>query len=216
MSVFLKYREWVLAAIISLMVTGISVYAPAFGTLDNATGVLNDTAFLFMMALAQMVVILTRGIDLSVAANLALTGMLTGIFNEVFPDLPALVYVAVALTIGGGLGLINGSLIALLRIPPIVVTLGTLAIFRGMIVVIGGGSQVNTSDMSASFVFLAFPACSGLQQSWRCWLGFSCLRRVRDAGFMRLAAIRWLRAIAASACRFSKYWLTPFPARLQA
>ena len=168
MSVFLKYREWVLAAIISLMVTGISVYAPAFGTLDNATGVLNDTAFLFMMALAQMVVILTRGIDLSVAANLALTGMLTGIFNEVFPDLPALVYVAVALTIGGGLGLINGSLIALLRIPPIVVTLGTLAIFRGMIVVIGGGSQVNTSDMSASFV--GFPKLSFLGLSSVFWI----------------------------------------------
>ena len=168
MSVFLKYREWVLAAIISLMVTGISVYAPAFGTLDNATGVLNDTAFLFMMALAQMVVILTRGIDLSVAANLALTGMLTGIFNEVFPDLPALIYVAVALTIGGGLGLINGSLIALLRIPPIVVTLGTLAIFRGMIVVIGGGSQVNTSDMSASFV--GFPKLSFLGLSSVFWI----------------------------------------------
>ena len=150
------------------MVTGISVYAPAFGTLDNATGVLNDTAFLFMMALAQMVVILTRGIDLSVAANLALTGMLTGIFNEVFPDLPALVYVAVALTIGGGLGLINGSLIALLRIPPIVVTLGTLAIFRGMIVVIGGGSQVNTSDMSASFV--GFPKLSFLGLSSVFWI----------------------------------------------
>jgi rhamnose transport system permease protein len=155
MSVFLKYREWVLAAIITSMVTGISLYAPAFGTFENATGVLNDTAFLFMMALAQMVVILTRGIDLSVAANLALTGMLTGLFNEVFPDLPAFIYIGVALAIGGGLGLINGTLIALLRIPPIVVTLGTLAVFRGMIVVIGGGSQVNTSDMSSTF--LSFP-----------------------------------------------------------
>ncbi len=173
MSVFLKYREWVLAAIIALMVTCISLYAPAFGTLDNATGVLNDTAFLFMMALAQMVVILTRGIDLSVAANLALTGMLTGIFNEIFPDLPAFVYVAVALTLGGGLGLINGTLIAWLRIPPIVVTLGTLAIFRGMIVVIGGGSQVNTSDMSASFV------------------GFPKL------GFLGLSSVFWIAAIVA-------------------
>ena len=45
MSVFLKYREWVLAAIIGLMVTGISLYAPAFGTLDNATGVLNRLSF---------------------------------------------------------------------------------------------------------------------------------------------------------------------------
>jgi len=151
MSILLRYREAILALIIALMVTGISLYAPPFGTLSNGVGVLNDTAFLFMMALAQMMVILTRGIDLSVAANLALTGMLTGMFNMVFPDLPALIYVAMALLIGGGLGLINGSLIAFLRIPPIVVTLGTLAIFRGTIVVVDGGSQVNTSDMSASF-----------------------------------------------------------------
>jgi len=168
MNVFLKYREWVLASIIAIMVLGISLYAPAFGTLDNATGVLNDTAFLFMMALAQMVVILTRGIDLSVAANLALTGMMTGLFNEVFPDLPAFIYIGVALAIGGGLGLINGTLIALLRIPPIVVTLGTLAIFRGMIVVIGGGSQVNTSDMSATF--LGFPKLGFLGLSSVFWI----------------------------------------------
>ena len=171
MSIFLKYREWVLAAIIALMVIGISFYAPAFGTLDNATGVLNDTAFLFMMALAQMIVILTRGIDLSVAANLALTGMMTGLFNEVFPDLPAIVYILVALSIGGGLGLINGSLIAFLRIPPIVVTLGTLAIFRGMIVVIGGGSQVNTSDMSATF--LGFPKLSLMGLSSVFWIALA-------------------------------------------
>jgi rhamnose transport system permease protein len=158
----MQYREVILALIIALMVTGISLYAPAFGTLFNAVGVLNDTAFLFMMALAQMMVILTRGIDLSVAANLALTGMLTGMFNMVFPDLSPFIYVALALGIGAGLGLINGSLIALLRIPPIVVTLGTLAIFRGMIVVVDGGSQVNTADMSASFAGFPKLALFGL------------------------------------------------------
>ncbi len=54
------------------MVVGIGAYAPAFSRPDSLIGVLNDTGFLFMMALAQMIVILTRGIDLSVAANLAL------------------------------------------------------------------------------------------------------------------------------------------------
>ena len=152
MKALLRYREWLLAAIIAVIVTSVSLYAPAFGTLSNGVGVLNDTAFLFMMALGQIVVILTRGIDLSVAANLALTGMLVGLFNEVFPDLPPLVYVAVAVGIGAGLGAVNGALVALVGIPPIVVTLGTLAIFRGTIVIIGGGRQVNTSDMSASFI----------------------------------------------------------------
>ena len=51
--------------------------------------------------------------------------------------------------------MINGALIAFLGIPPIVVTLGTLAIFRGMIIIIAGGDQVNASEMGAAFQ--AFP-----------------------------------------------------------
>jgi rhamnose transport system permease protein len=151
MAMLLRYRELVLALIIAAMVLGIGLYAPAFATKDSLLGVLNDTAFLFMMALAQAVVILTRGIDLSVAANLALTGMLTAMLGRWAPELPALVFLAVSLVIGLSLGLVNGGLIAFLGIPPIVTTLGTLAIFRGMIVVVGGGGQVNASEMGEPF-----------------------------------------------------------------
>jgi rhamnose transport system permease protein len=168
MSLFLRYRELVLAVLIALMVAGIGAYAPAFVAGDSLLGVLNDTAFLFMMALAQMVVILTRGIDLSVAANLALTGMLVGMLNQSYPDLPAIIYIVSAIGIGALLGLFNGGLIAYLGIPPIVVTLGTLAIYRGMIVVIAGGDQVNASEMSASFG--GFPKIQFLGLSTVFWL----------------------------------------------
>ncbi len=151
MSALLKYREAILAAIILVMVVGIGAYAPAFATRDSLLSVLNDTGFLFMMALAQAVVILTRGIDLSVAANLALTGMLTALFAQHHPEMPAFVFLALGLVIGLCLGLVNGGLIAFLGIPPIVTTLGTLAIFRGMIVVVGGGGQVNSSEMGETF-----------------------------------------------------------------
>jgi rhamnose transport system permease protein len=151
MSFILRQREALLALIIITLVISIGLFYPEFVTPESLAGMLNETGFLFMMALAQMVVILTRGIDLSVAANMALTGMLVGLLNTVAPDLPGLAFLAVALVIGAGLGLINGTLIAGLGIPPIVVTLGTLAIYRGMIVVIAGGNQINASEMSASF-----------------------------------------------------------------
>lgn len=154
MKALLAYRELILGAIVVVMAAGISLYAPAFGTRDNLIGVLNDTAFLFMMALAQMIVILTRGIDLSVAANLALSGMLTAMLAQHHPGLPVMVFVVVSAAIGLGLGLVNGALIAGLGIPPIVVTLGTLAVFRGLIVVVDGGSQVNASDMGDNFQWL--------------------------------------------------------------
>ena len=74
--------------------------------------------------------------------------------------------------IGLVLGLINGTLIAFLGIPPIVVTLGTLAVYRGMIIILAGGDQVNASEMSAAFqafpkVALPRPHQSGLDRHRR-------------------------------------------------
>ncbi len=155
MNLFLRHRELALALIIALMIGAIGAYAPAFVSLANIATVLDDTSILFMLVLAQMIVILTRGIDLSVAANLALSGMISASLAQHFPELPVIVYIATGIAVGVILGAFNGSLIAGVGIPPIVVTLGTLAIFRGLIVVYGGGSQVNASDMGE--VFQAFP-----------------------------------------------------------
>ena len=69
------------------MVAGIGVYAPAFVSPANIATVLDDTSILFMLVLAQMIVILTRGIDLSVAANLALSGMISASLAQHFPEL---------------------------------------------------------------------------------------------------------------------------------
>jgi rhamnose transport system permease protein len=155
MTLILKNRELALALIIGLMVLGIGFYAPAFVAPDNIAYVLDDTSILFMMALAQMMVILTRGIDLSVASNLALSGMISASLAQNNPDLPVIAYIALAIACGTLLGLFNGSLISYLGIPPIAMTLGTLAAYRGLIVVYGGGNQVNASEMGD--VFQNFP-----------------------------------------------------------
>jgi rhamnose transport system permease protein len=168
MNYLLKNREIALAIIIAIMVVGISSYAPAFATLQNISSVLNDTSILCMLALAQMIVIITRGIDLSVASNLALSGMLSASLAQSHPDLPVVAYIALAMATGLVLGLINGSLISSLGIPPIVATLGTLAIFRGTIVVYGGGNQVNASEMGD--VFQSFPKLTLLGLSTIFWI----------------------------------------------
>lgn len=150
-SALLRNREAALAAIILAMVAAIGAYAPAFVSTANIVRVLNDTSILAMLALAQMMVILTRGIDLSTASALALAGMISASLAQHQPDLPVIAYIGLAIAVGILLGLINGGLIAFLGIPPIVVTLGTLAVYRGMIVVYGGGNQVNASEMGDTF-----------------------------------------------------------------
>lgn len=168
MTWFMRHREIALAGLIVAMILGIGAYAPAFATPASLLGVLNDAAFLIMLAIGQTVVILTRGIDLSVAANLALTGMLVALVGQHGPDLPALLYVALGAVIGAGLGALIGGLVGGLGIPPIVVTLGALAIYRGSIVLIGGGDQVNASEMGARFQ--AFPQIEILGMTTSLWI----------------------------------------------
>ncbi len=162
MTSVLRHREAALALLIAGMVAGVALYAPAFARPGSLRGVLNDTGFLFMLAVGQTLVLLTRGIDLSVAANLALTGMLVALAGQYGPDLPGPVYLGLAALIGAALGLVIGGLVGGLRIPPIVVSLGALAIYRGMIVVIGGGDQVNASEMGRSFQAFARVSVLGL------------------------------------------------------
>jgi rhamnose transport system permease protein len=161
-------REGILAAIIAGLVLAVGARAPVFLTIDSLNGVLTDTAILAMMALAQMVVILTRGIDLSVAANLALSGMVAALLSTVAPDLPVIITIFVALGVGTVLGFTNGALVAFVGIPPIVVTLGTLAIFRGLVFVISGGRWITSDKVGAAF--LHFPHAYFLGVSSLVWL----------------------------------------------
>lgn len=178
MSWLARNREATLAILIALMILAVGAYAPAFATAPSLLGVLNDTSFLFMLVLGQTMVILTRGIDLSVAANLALTGMLVALVGQYGPSLPALVYVALAVLIGACLGGLIGLLVGGLGIPPIVVTLGALAIYRGMIVVIGGGDQVNASEMGATFQGFPRLAVLGLAAPFWIALGLAVAAHV--------------------------------------
>jgi len=151
----LTSREALLVGAIVLLLALIASRFPAFITPANLANVFNDTSPLILLAIGQMIVILTKCIDLSVAANLALTGMVVSMVNVAAPGLPIIVILAIAVGLGTLLGMINGMLVWKLAIPPIVVTLGTMTIFRGIIFVISDGKWVNSHEMSAAFK--AFP-----------------------------------------------------------
>ncbi|WEX08840.1 ABC transporter permease [Chelativorans sp. AA-79] len=161
-----RQREvWLLAAII-LLVAIIATRFPAFARPGNLLSVFNDTSILIILALGQMAVILTRSIDLSMASNLAFTGMAVAMTNAAFPAIPVVLLILMALAIGAALGAFNGLLVWKLGIPPIVVTLGTLTVFRGATFVLSGGAWVNADQMSQGFiglpriVFLGLPMLS--------------------------------------------------------
>ncbi|WIY53623.1 ABC transporter permease [Devosia sp. YIM 151766] len=154
MNRLMKSREiWLALAILAVIVL-VTLRFPRFSQPHNLLTILNDTSILMMLALGQMVVILTRSIDLSMASNLALTGMIVAMVNAAFPMIPIPLLIAGCIVVGGALGAFNGVLVWRLDIPPIVVTLGTLTIFRGLVFVISGGAWVNAAQMSPDFIQL--------------------------------------------------------------
>ncbi|MEX8492460.1 ABC transporter permease [Sphaerotilus sp.] len=136
-------REWVLLAIIAAIALAVGARAPVFLTWRNALDIGNDSAILAILVMGQMLVLLTRGVDLSVASNLALTGMLCALVGRAWPGAPLVVLLALACAIGAALGTVNGWLIMRFNLPSIVVTLGTMSIYRGAIFVASGGAWIS-------------------------------------------------------------------------
>jgi rhamnose transport system permease protein len=183
-------RDLAFGALTLLLFVAVTSAFPAFASPRNVAGLLDDTAILVMLALAQMLVILVRGIDLSIAANLALCGMLAAQFDRAFAETlgGASVPAVIALTFlaGGFLGAFNGLLVWRLRLPPIVVTLGTMSVYRGVIYLLSGGAWVNENEMSRSFV--SFPRVELLGLTTLTWIALGvtavfivALRRTRIA-----------------------------------
>ena len=167
MNRLLKHREIFLFLAILAVLVLVTARFPRFAQPNNLLAIFDDSSILIMLALGQMVVILTRSIDLSMAANLALTGMIVAMLNAAFPGVPIPLIMAASVVIGAALGAFNGSLVWLLNIPPIVVTLGTLTIYRGLTFVISGGAWVNASQMSPDFIALQRTIFLGLPvMSW--------------------------------------------------
>jgi rhamnose transport system permease protein len=160
-------RDLAFAGLTLLLLVAVTAAFPGFATPRSLAGLLDDTAILIMLALGQMLVILVRGVDLSVAANLALCGMLAASFNRAWPGAGVLPVVVTAVGAGTLLGAVNGLLVWRLRLPPIVVTLGTMSVFRGLIYLLSKGAWINENEMSRAF--LAFPRGTFLGLSTLCW-----------------------------------------------
>ena len=162
---FARPREGLLALTIALIVLAVGWRAPVFWTWRNALDIGNDSAILLILVMGQMLVLLTRGVDLSVASNLALTGMLCALAARAWPAIPLALLLALACGIGAGLGACNGWLITRFALPPIVVTLGTLSVYRGAIFVASGGAWMSDHEIH--------PAIQGLPRAL--WWGLPAL-----------------------------------------
>lgn len=149
MKTALTSRDALLAYAIVVMTAAIAYRFPAFIAPTSLANTFNDTAPLMILVIGQMIVILTKCIDLSVAATLALTGMIAALMDGA--GVPLALVIPSAIALGTVLGMINGLLVWRVGIPSIVVTLGTMTIYRGLIFVMTNGKWVNAHEMSDAF-----------------------------------------------------------------
>jgi rhamnose transport system permease protein len=161
----LRSREAQLALVTLGLILLITTRFPGFVAPANLAAVFNDTSPLIILAIGQMIVILTKCIDLSVAATLALTGMTAALMNGAGVPLPVIVLTTIVT--GAALGAVNGLLVWKVGIPSIVVTLGTMTIYRGVIFLMTDGKWVNAHEMTEGFKALPRMAVLGLPiMSW--------------------------------------------------
>lgn len=157
-----RFRELSIIIFIILLMVVVTIRSPAFLTADNFRDIFLNISILVIVALAQTMVIVTRGIDLSVGSMIGLVAMMVSFVVVAIPAMPPIVAVIMGMALGAFLGSVNGFLITTGGVPPIIATLGTLSIFRGLIFIFSEGQWVNSFEMPTSFRALAKGAPLGI------------------------------------------------------
>jgi ribose transport system permease protein len=146
---------WIFGALV-VTVVAFSIASPDFLTQDNWLNTSSSAVEVLLLAAGQTFVIISGGIDLSVGATLGLSGMAggwvmaNGFAAGTSPALVTAVGILVALAVGLLVGLVNGALIARYRIPPFVVTLGTLGIATGAADLVSNGLEISNIPTTVS------------------------------------------------------------------
>lgn len=144
-----------------LMAVALSIVSPHFLDANNFVNIANQITVNIILAVGMTILITSGGIDLSVGANIALTGVIVAQFFRNVPDpgfFNALGGVGIGLAVGAILGLVNGVIVAYLNAPPFITTLGTMSVFRGLALVFSGGRPlmgINPSFVSGFTGFIA-------------------------------------------------------------
>jgi ribose/xylose/arabinose/galactoside ABC-type transport system permease subunit len=148
-------REASLIAVLALLFIVFSALSDRFASLITAGQILNNMAIVVIVGIGLALVLLTRNIDVSVGSMVGLTAYFAADFAVKNPELPIIVVVLASCLLGLALGSINGIIIATLRVPSIMVTLGTLYIYRGIDSILAGSNQVTAQSLPSGYGDLA-------------------------------------------------------------
>lgn len=132
-----------LTLIIIAMALGTSIFQPVFLNKSNLLNLIINNNNVFLTGFGMTFVIMAGGIDLSIGSLAALSGMFAAFLLE--QGLGAIATIVITLIVSYGLGMLSGFVVTKSKIPPFVMTLGTMTIYRGLAVAINNGYTIPIS-----------------------------------------------------------------------
>lgn len=144
-------RELGIALALLLLLGVTTAVNPRFVSGQGRTDLMLGATILVVLAVGQAIVIVTRNVDLSVGSVLGLSAFATGKLFLATPEASIVLALLAGVGVGVLCGLVNGALIAIARVPALVVTLGTMYVFRGVDYSWAAGQQINAADMPSGF-----------------------------------------------------------------
>lgn len=148
-------REAGLVVVLAAIIAFVGVQQPRFLQINNFEHILQSVAIIAIVAVGETLVILTRNVDLSVGSMVGVTAFASANLLKGHHDINLILVFLFGCALGALLGAINGALVAYAGIPAIVVTLGTLYIYRGLDFTIAGGNEVSAYQVPMSFLDIA-------------------------------------------------------------
>ena len=158
----IRFREAGISIFILILMFMVTLRAPSFLTADNFNDILLNISILVIVALAQTMVIITHGIDLSVSSMIGLVAMMVAFVVKQNPEMSIILAVVLGMALGSVLGMFNGLIITYGKVPPIIATLGTLSIYRGLVFFYSQGTWINSFELPKSFKLLSKGTLLGL------------------------------------------------------
>jgi rhamnose transport system permease protein len=148
----LKQREFAILIVFLVLVAVTTIKQPSFlfGS-DGWRALLLDPAIYVVLAIGEAVVIITKSVDLSVGSTMGLSAWAVGSAYLAWHDMPPILAFALGICFGALLGAVNGGLVAVAKVPGMVITLGTMYIFRGIDILWAGSKRINPIDFSDEF-----------------------------------------------------------------
>jgi ribose transport system ATP-binding protein/rhamnose transport system ATP-binding protein len=161
----LRLRELSLVGVVVCLMLVMAALQPRFLALDNLQDIVRDAGILVILAVGQAIVLITRNLDLSVGAVVGTAAFAAVTAMQHWPDAGIAAGLGAAVATGAVVGIVNGALVVIGRVPSIVATLGTLYAVRGLLslpLLAGGGNEIGSSGMAPSYLAIGSASLAGI------------------------------------------------------